>query len=248
MAIKNMSQNSMKQFAAEIEDRYARKSQLGTLASKNKVAKTDLEEALKTELEGKADAATTLAGYGITDGMTATEIASAIATAISGADHLSRVKVDSVDEIDVSADGADKKIYMVAKSDVEEGSSDKYDEYMVINGALERVGDWKVDLSDYATTAAVATAITNALKTYSTTEEMNQAITTAIAGVITLRSLSAETVGTGNVVTRVEYDESTGKTTATKGMTALQESDIGEYTEAEIKGIWTELDAATATE
>ena len=246
MVIKNMSQNNMKQFATEIEDRYARKSQLGTLASKNKVAKTDLEEALKTELEGKADAATTLAGYGITDGMTATEIASAIATAISGADHLSRVKVDSVDEIDVSADGADKKIYMVAKTDVEEGSSDKYDEYMVINGALERVGDWKVDLSDYATTAAVATAITNALKPYSTTEEMNQAITTAIAGVITLRSLSAETVGTGNVVTRVEYDESTGKTTATKGITALQEADIEEYTEAEIKSIWTELDNPAA--
>lgn len=32
---------------------------------------------------------------------------------------------------------------------VETGS---YDEYMVINQELEKVGDWSVDLSDYATT------------------------------------------------------------------------------------------------
>lgn len=138
MAIKNMSQNNMKTFAQEIDSRYARKASLGTLAGKNEVAKTDLAADLKTELEGKADAATTLAGYGITDGMTATEIASAIAAAIAGADHLSRVKVTSVDDIDVSADGAEKKIYMVPKGTA--GTSDTYDEYMVIDGVLEKSG------------------------------------------------------------------------------------------------------------
>lgn len=43
---------------------------------------------MKNLINGKANAATTLAGYGITDGMTATEIASAISTAIAGTDHL----------------------------------------------------------------------------------------------------------------------------------------------------------------
>ena len=62
---------------------------------------------MKNLINGKANAATTLAGYGITDGMTATEIASAISTAIAGTDHLSRVMVDSTADIDVAADGAE---------------------------------------------------------------------------------------------------------------------------------------------
>jgi hypothetical protein len=53
-----------------------------------------------------------------------------------------------VDDIDVSATGADKYIYMVPSSNKKSGNS--YDEYMVIGGALEKVGDWAVDLSDYA--------------------------------------------------------------------------------------------------
>ena len=48
---------------------------------------------MKSLINGKADAATTLAGYGIKDGMTATEVAAAISTAIAGTDHLSRVMV-----------------------------------------------------------------------------------------------------------------------------------------------------------
>jgi hypothetical protein len=37
---------------------------------------------------------------------------------------------------------------MVPNSESKTG--DSYDEYMVVNGALEKVGDWAVDLSDYA--------------------------------------------------------------------------------------------------
>lgn len=112
---------------------------------------------MKNLINGKANAATTLAGYGITDGMTATEIASAISTAIAGTDHLSRVMVDSTADIDVAADGAEKKIYMVKNTDGEAGNL--YSEYMVIDGKLEKVGDWKVDLSSYAKTAEVTAAI-----------------------------------------------------------------------------------------
>ena len=54
---------------------------LGSLASKNEVSETELSEILKTKINGKADKADTLAGYGITDAMTSTAITGAISTA-----------------------------------------------------------------------------------------------------------------------------------------------------------------------
>lgn len=65
---------------------------------------------------------------------------------IAAADHLSRKKVDTIEAIDPSAEGADKFIYMVPKTGAE---GDSYDEYMVMDGKVERVGDWAVDLSGY---------------------------------------------------------------------------------------------------
>ena len=47
---------------------------LGALAKKDKVAETDLADALKTTIDGKAEKATTLAGYGITDAYTTTQV------------------------------------------------------------------------------------------------------------------------------------------------------------------------------
>ena len=75
-----------------------------------------------------------------------------IAEAIAKAPHLERKKVDSVEAIDIAAEDADKYIYMVPKT---AGDGDHYDEYMVIDGAVERMGDWKVDLSEYAKTTEV---------------------------------------------------------------------------------------------
>lgn len=70
-----------------------------------------------------------------------------VAAAVAAADHLKRKIVESTDAIDVEADDATQYIYMVLKSSTKAG--DKYDEYMVIDGAVERVGDWTVDLSGY---------------------------------------------------------------------------------------------------
>ena len=70
-----------------------------------------------------------------------------VAAAVAAADHLQRKKVGSLEEIDPAAPGADKFIYMVPKAGSKNG--DKYDEYMVLDGAVEPVGDWKVDLSGY---------------------------------------------------------------------------------------------------
>lgn len=210
---------------------------LGALAYLSEVGESQLAADLLAIINGKADAATTLAGYGITDGMTATEIASAIATAISGADHLKRVIVTSTADIDLTADDADQYIYMVPNDDGESGNT--YSEYMVVNGALEQVGNWKVDLSNYATTAAVTTAIAEALEAYAKTEDVNSAISTAISGLIKLSDLSVTVTGTGNVVTDVSYDNTTGVFTVTKGITALTADD--EATDAEVTEMLDEI-------
>ena len=66
---------------------------------------------------------------------------------VAAGEHLSRKKVDSAADIDPAAAGADRFIYMVPKDGA--GDGDKYDEYMVIDGAVEKVGDWAVNLSGY---------------------------------------------------------------------------------------------------
>ena len=216
MAIKNLSYKNLQELTGEMAKKFVQKT--------DKVGEDNLSEELKAVITGKAEAATTLAGYGITDGMTATEIAAAISTAIAGVDHLQRKIVASVDEIDLSAADARKFIYMVPKTaageETAEGESTEtvtdgnaYEEYMVINGALERMGDWKVDLSDYAKTADVLKAIASAL--------------------------TVEATGSGNVVTRVQFNPETRNIEIEKGITALQESDLEEYTSQEIQALFT---------
>lgn len=75
---------------------------------------------------------------------TSDEVDTKIASAIASANHLSYKTVNSTDEIDLTATDADLYIYLVKNGDV-------YDEYMVIDNKLEKVGDWSVSLDDYAT-------------------------------------------------------------------------------------------------
>lgn len=77
---------------------------------------------------------------------TESEVATKISTAVAAADHLQRKVVASTADINLSAADADKFIYMVSKTGKD---GDKYDEYMIINGVLEKVGNWEVDLSNY---------------------------------------------------------------------------------------------------
>lgn len=60
--------------------------------------------------------------------------------------RLIRKIVDSVDKIDTTADDATSYIYMVRNSN-EEGD-DFYDEYIVIGGRIEKIGNTSVDLSE----------------------------------------------------------------------------------------------------
>lgn len=76
---------------------------------------------------------------------TKTETDSAIAAAVSAADHLKRevvTELPSVDDADLNT------IYMIASG--LQDDDNKYYEWMVINGAWEQIGSWEVDLSSYA--------------------------------------------------------------------------------------------------
>lgn len=117
-----------------------------------KKALADAKAYTDTTVAGKADKATTLAGYGIADAYTKEATDTAIASAIAKADHLKRAVVDvlpAVDEADANT------IYMVPVDD-------HYDEYILVVASevkkFEKIGDSKVDLSDYATKDEVATA------------------------------------------------------------------------------------------
>ena len=108
----------------------------------------------------KADKATTLEGYGITDAMTATAIAEAIKTAIAETGHASFTKVDAVPTV---AEAKDNVLYLVMNAD-----TGFYDIYAKVDtdgtAAVVRLDDVSVNLDDY-----------------STTEQVNEAIATAIA-------------------------------------------------------------------
>ena len=107
------------------------------------------------EIEKKANKATTLAGYGITDAYTKGETDSAIATAVANAGHLKRVIVDTlpVTEIDTNT------IYMVPTIGDNIFDDNIYDEYMYINGKWEKIGTTETDLTQYATKEYVDNAI-----------------------------------------------------------------------------------------
>ena len=71
-----------------------------------------------------------------------------IASEITAANHLSRKIVDSILDIDVDAEDAERYIYLVATGLVYD--DDKYDEYIVINNRIEKVGSWEINLDGYA--------------------------------------------------------------------------------------------------
>ena len=95
----------------------------------------------KTNWNGKANKATTLAGYGITDAMTAEQITNAINDAIGSVTGISFEVVDSL-----PSTGESGKIYLVSHA---HGAKDQYDEYIYYNGEWEKIGSTDIDLSNY---------------------------------------------------------------------------------------------------
>lgn len=147
-----------------------------------KTNQTDIAN-LKT---GKADKATTLAGYGITDAFTKTQTTTEINKAVANAGHLKRTIVTQLPAVDAADQHT---IYMIAKTS---GSSDnQYDEYiLVVTGAtgsqtkkFEKIGDTAVDLTNYATKSYVDSAKSSAISTAATdaTSKANKALDDAKA-------------------------------------------------------------------
>ena len=106
--------------------------------------------------ENKADKATTLEGYGITDAMTATAIAAAIQEAIAKTGHACFKKVESVPDAETAQDNV---LYLVLNAE-----TGFYDIYAKVETEVVRLDDVSVNLD-----------------AYSTTEQMNDAIAKAIA-------------------------------------------------------------------
>lgn len=128
----------------------------------NGQVKTNKDD-IATLKTGKADKATTLAGYGITDAYTKTQTDSAISTAVANADHLKREIVSVLPEVE---EADEHTIYMVGTG---AGSEDSvYEEYMLINGGFEKVGSSEVDLTNYALKSYVDSAKTEAINTAGT--------------------------------------------------------------------------------
>lgn len=122
--------------------------------------------AAKTELQAnidkKADKATTLAGYGIADAYTKDEANTAIAAAVANAHHLKREIVSVLPEV---SEANEDTIYMVpdaGNTDTAGSNKSVYTEYMLVNGAFERIGTSNVDLSNYFTKDQVTDAISTA--------------------------------------------------------------------------------------
>ena len=111
-------------------------------------------------LGAKADKATTLAGYGITDAYTKGETDSAIATAVANAGHLKRTIVEALPDV---GEADEHTIYMVGDGEGE--GNQKYEEFMLVNGAFEKIGDSAVDLTDYALKTEVDAAKQEAIST-----------------------------------------------------------------------------------
>lgn len=117
---------------------------------------------LQANIDKKADKATTLAGYGIADAYTKNEANTAIAAAVANAHHLKREIVSVLPEVSKANEDT---IYMVpdaGNTDTAGSNKSVYTEYMLVNGAFERIGTSDVDLSNYFTKNQVTNAISTA--------------------------------------------------------------------------------------
>ena len=125
----------------------------------------DKVASIEEELPNKANAA---------DVYTKAETESLIASA----GHLKREIVEALPEVSA----ADKDtIYMIKDASI--GSDeDAYAEYMLIGEGFEKIGDTRVDLSEYAKSADVTKEIEEAVKDFATDEEVGAAIVAGLAG------------------------------------------------------------------
>lgn len=104
----------------------------------------ELEEKVNKNVEDIATLKTDLENV-----YTKSETDEAIAVGVANASHLKREIVEALPEV---AEADKDTIYMLAVED-------KYEDYMLINGELRKIGDSTVDLTNYTTKDEVANAV-----------------------------------------------------------------------------------------
>lgn len=129
-------------------------------------------------IAGKADKATTLEGYGITDAYTKTETNTEISKQITAAKHAS-LKVADTDPMAAGFAGEDNVIYLY-KVEVGEGDNKQtyYDMYIKVDGKMTLIDDTRMDLSDYVTKTLLSTT----LKSYYTKTDADGKFVTQAEG------------------------------------------------------------------
>lgn len=154
------------------DERFTKKADTGAMAAKDEVTKAELGANLKNEIEGKANSANTLSGYGITDAYTKTEIDGKMSSAYKAGG--SKTAAEITDALLVAAN--EGKVYNVSDeltttADFVEGAGKKHPagtNVAVIEATPadgETPATYKfdvmagfVDLSDYAKNDDVAVA------------------------------------------------------------------------------------------
>lgn len=190
----------------------------------NGQVKTNKDD-IATLKSGKADKATTLAGYGIADAYTKSQTDSAIQTAVANADHLKREIVEVLPEVGAADENT---IYMVGTGDGSEDSA--YEEYMLINGGFEKIGSSEVDLTNYAQKSYVDTAKSEAIATAGTNADSKIATKVGDIGSSTVKQY-VDQAETDAVSAAKSYADGLAgnyatKAQGTKADTALQKADI----------------------
>lgn len=186
---------------------------------------------IDTALDQKANASEV---YKKTEVYNISETDNAIAVAVAGAAHLKYKIVENTGAIDLGAADADQFIYLVPVAE----APDKYDEYMVIAGALERVGDWDVDLSDYAKASVVndlsteVNGIKEQLPNFAKSADVEEALAgkvdnATLEGYATTGALAEEVA---KLATKVELGDLetvvNGKVTAESGKSLVADEEI----------------------
>ena len=112
------------------------------------------------------------------DVYTSEEVDTKIGEAIAGIDHLSREIVEILPEVE----DADPNVIYMVPSGLEEDDN-KYYEYILTNGKLEKVGSWAVDLSAYAKTTVVNAELDKKVDKVEGQRLMTDAEGTKLAGI-----------------------------------------------------------------
>lgn len=189
--------------------------------------------ALQTEIDKKANKATTLAGYGIADAYTKEEANTAINAAVANAHHLKREIVKTLPAV---GSANEDTIYMVpdaGSTDAAGSNKSVYTEYMLINGAFERIGTSDADLSNYFTKDQVTDAIATA-KSEAATDAQSKA-NAAKTAAVTAAAADAKTKADAAEKNAKTYADGLAKNYATaaqgaKADSALQVADVIEGT------------------